>query len=107
MEREIPKDGVLDTRGEWSNEEKHQVEIHQLIEKLIDCPGSQKEKGLHSADEGGKCTRNSKATNFVLCRKHKSIWLNDVSKSHAKLGQGRDNSWHTKSSISIRFGSCS
>lgn len=105
MEREIPKDGLSDTGGEWRKEEKHQVEIHQLIEKLINCPGSQKEKGLHSADEGGKCTRNSKATNFVLCRKQ--IHLNEVSKSHAKLGQGRDNSWHTKSSISIRFGSCS
>lgn len=34
MERETPKGGLLDIE-EWSNEERHQVEICQLIEKLI------------------------------------------------------------------------
>lgn len=73
MERETPKDGLLNIEGEWSSAERHQVESHQRIEKLIDCPGSQKEKGLHSADGSGKCTRNIKATNFLLCRKYKSF----------------------------------
>lgn len=43
-----------------SNEERHQVEIHQLIEKVIDCPGSQLEKGLHSAYGGGDASGISK-----------------------------------------------
>lgn len=46
MEKTIPKDGLLDTGGEQSNDKRHQVEIHQLIEKLIDCTESQKKKVL-------------------------------------------------------------
>lgn len=43
-----------------SNEERHQAEIHQLIEKVVDCPRSQLEKGLRSARGGGKCMGISK-----------------------------------------------